>query len=238
MHPYHRLAELIEDWQFLIRQDGIRSSLPTVAREIAWLPYRHLEFVILARSLSEPLPEMQPKILLEIHPFQARHLELVQAIDRPSEARLCKRRLEASQHGLVAFHQGQIAGYAWGCTYIDRELERVHLQLEPGDILCTDVYTSPLLRGKGVQTALTLRRFQLFRELGYRRAICYIEVNNTPSLAVWQRKFSAETVGRINFKRIGPWYRVHYNYNLTSIEQTDLADKHNSQSKSMMVGSE
>lgn len=237
MHPFHRLAELIEDWQFLIRQDGIKSALPIVAREFAWLPYRHLEFIILARLLAEPLPEMQPKIPIEIHPFETSNLEQVRAIDRPSEARLCERRLEGGQRGLVAFHQGQIAGYAWGCIHIDWELERVHLQLEPGDILCTDVYTAPALRGKGVQTALTLRRFQMFRELGYRRAICYIEVNNTPSLAVWQRKFSAETAGKINFKRIGPWYRVRYNYNPTSHEQGDLADEQISQSKSMMVGS-
>ena len=237
MHPFHRLAELIEDWQYLTRQDGIKSALPIVAREIARLPYRHLQFIILTRLLAEPLSELQPKIPLEIHQFETSDLELVRAIDRPSEARLCERRLEGGQRGLVALHQGQIAGYAWGCIHVDWELERVHLQLEPGDILCTDVYTAPGLRGNGVQTALTLRRFQMFRELGYHRAICYIEVNNTPSLAVWQRKFGAETAGKINFIRIGPWYQVHYTYSPTSQEQGDLADEPVSQSKSLMVDS-
>ena len=70
MHPFHRLAELIEDWQYLIRQDGIKSALPNRGREIARLPYRHLKFIILARLLAEPLPELQPKIPLEIHHFE------------------------------------------------------------------------------------------------------------------------------------------------------------------------
>ena len=167
MHPFHRLDELTEDWQFLIHRDGIKSALPEVAKEIARLPFRHLRFHILARSLAEPLPDLQPKIPLEIHPFEHSHLELVCTIDRPSEARLCKRRLGRGQQGLVALHQGQIAGYAWGCSPVDWNLERVHLQLEPDDILCTDVYTAPALRGKGVQTALTWQRFQLFTRPGF-----------------------------------------------------------------------
>ena len=59
-----------------------------------------------------------------------------------------------------------------------------------------------------VQTALTLARFRMFHELGYRRAVCYIEEKNAPSLAVWQRKFAGQTIGRIDFIRLGLWYRV------------------------------
>ena len=225
MHPFHRLSEFIEDWQSLIRKDGIVSALPTITLDISRLPYRHLNFLILTRSLAEPLPEIQQKFPFEIYQFETPHLERVRAIDRPSEARLCERRLLSGQYGLVAIHQGELAGYAWGCSPVDWELERVHLQLEPNDILCTDVYTAPALRGRGVQTALTLRRFQIFRDLGYRRAICYIEIHNAPSLAVWQRKFDAETAGKINFLRIGPWYRVRYSYRTTSQEQCDQAEK-------------
>lgn len=225
MHPFHRLVELIEDWQYLIRKDGIKSSLRMITLDIAQLPYRHLNFFILARPLGKSLPEIQPKIPLEIRPFETSHLDLVRAIDRPSEARLCERRLGSGQRGLVAFHQGQLAGYAWGCSPVNWDLERVHLQLESDDILCTDVYTAPALRGMGVQTALTCRRLQMFRELDYRRAICYIDVHNAPSLAVWQRKFGAEIVGKINFLRMGSWYKVHYDYSPTSQEQCDRVEE-------------
>lgn len=210
MEPIGRLAELIEDWKYLIWRDGVKSALPGVALEIARLPYRHLRFLLLARSLIEPLPDLQPKVALDIRPFTQTDLDLVREIDRPSEARLCARRLENGHTGLLALHENQPAGYAWACLKIDPKLERVHPKLGSGDILCADVYTTPAFRGQGVQTALALARFRLFRDLGYRRAISYIEIHNAPSLAVWQRKLGSLTIGQVDFIRIGSWYQVRY----------------------------
>jgi GNAT superfamily N-acetyltransferase len=204
-----RLAELTQDWNYMLRRDGWRSTLPAVWREVASLPYRHSQFVIVARSLEEPLPDLQPKIELEIRLFEPKDMELVRHIDRPSEARACTRRLECGHKGLIALYEGQPAGYAWGCAEIDPTLERVELKLEPGDVLCVDAYTAPAFRGKGIQTTLSLARFRLFRDLGYRRAIAYIERHNNPSLAVW-RKVGSREIGRIDFVRFGPWRRTCY----------------------------
>jgi GNAT superfamily N-acetyltransferase len=212
MEPINRLSELIEDWKFYTQRDGLRSAILAIGSELARLPYRHLQFVILARSLIQPLPDPQPKVAIEIRPFTQVDPELARLIDRPSEARLCARRLDRGHKGLFAFIQDKPAGYAWGCSEVDPDLERVRLKLELGDVLCTDVYTTPVFRGQGVQTALTLARFRLFRDLGFRRAISYIEVNNGPSLAVWQRKLGSMTIGEVDFLRIGPWYRVRFNW--------------------------
>jgi GNAT superfamily N-acetyltransferase len=211
--PFSRLAELVEDWQYLIQRDGMKSGLLVIRLELATLPYRHLSFHVVARSLTEPLPNFQPKIALELRPFQQADVGLVREIDRPSEARLCAQRLAHGHKGLLALNQGQPVGYAWGCTEVNPALERVHLTLEPGDVLCTDVYTAPSFRGQGVQTALTLARFRMFRDLGYRRAVCYIERRNGPSLAVWQRKLRGQTVGQVDFLRLGAWYHVRLNWN-------------------------
>lgn len=215
-----RLNELTADWRHILRRDGWRSALPEIGRAIATLPYRRMRFSIITRSLTEPLPEWHPKITLEIRPFEQTDLASVRKIDRPSEANLCARRLARGHCGLVACHNGQVAGYAWGCTEVDPALERVHLKLDLGDVLCADVYTAPSLRGQGVQTALVLARFQLFHDLGYRRAVTYIEKRNSPSLAVWQRKLGSQTIGEVDFIRIGPWYRVHYTYESNTIEAT------------------
>ena len=83
------------------------------------------------------------------------------------------------------------------------------MKLDPGDVLCTDASTASAYRGQGVQTALTLARLRLFRDLGYRRALATIEVRNHLSLAVW-RKVGAQAIGRMTFFRIGPWRRVRY----------------------------
>jgi len=203
-----RFFELAEDWRFYLRRDGVMRALPLVGLEIARLPLRHLDYVLVTRSLSEPLPDLRPRVALEIRPFTRADLAAAATMDRPSEARLCARRLAEGHLGLLALHDGRPAGYAWGCAELDPELERVPLQLEPGDVLCTDVFTVPAYRGQGVQTALTLKRFLLFRGLGYRRAVCYIEAGNTPSRAVWQGKLGGSTAGRIDFLRVGSWYRV------------------------------
>lgn len=208
MNLTSRLAELMEDWKVMIGRDGVRLALPNIGQEIARLPYRHLRFLVLARLLSEPFPDLQPRIPLVIRLFEQGDLKQVRTINCPSEARQCARRLELGHKGLVALYQSQLAGYAWGCDEVNPELERVHIDLEPGDMLCNDMFTNPTYRGQGVHTALSLARFKLFRDFGFRRAICYIEVNNVPSLSVWQRKLGSLTVGYIDFIRIGTLYRV------------------------------
>jgi len=204
-----RVAELSKDWHYMIRRDGWRIALPAVVQELARLPYRRMRFVIVARSLSEPLPNLQPRIDLEIREIKSTDIHLVRQIDRPSEAKACALRLARGHRGLLALHRGQPAGYVWGCT--ETTLERVNLRLDPGDILCTDAYTAPAFRRQGVQTALKLALFLLFRDLGYSRVVAYIEQNNYPSLAIWH-KVGNQVIGHINFVRIGPWRWAHYDY--------------------------
>jgi GNAT superfamily N-acetyltransferase len=150
---------------------------------------------------------LTPKITLQIRPFDSNDIEEVKKINRPSEARLCAQRLSYGHRGVVASHKGQIAGYAWGAPQIVHSLERIPLDLVSGDVLCVDAYTAPSYRGLGIQTALTLARFRLFRDLGYQRALAYIETDNQPSLTVW-RKFDSDVVNIVDFLRIGPWRRV------------------------------
>jgi GNAT superfamily N-acetyltransferase len=204
-----RFVELGGDWQFMLAQEGWRSAIPQVFHELGQLPYRHARFLIVARSLSEPLPHFEPKIPLDIREFQVTDLEMVRQVHRPSEANLCVRRLSHGHRGLVAMYEDRIAGYAWGCTEFEPSLERVRFELCHGDVLCVDAFTVPDLRGKGVQTALASARMRLFRELGFQRAVAYIETNNHPSLAVW-RKLGSQVVAQLDFTRVGPWRRVQH----------------------------
>jgi GNAT superfamily N-acetyltransferase len=212
MKILNRLTEFTEDWRFFIKRSGFLAALPGITSDISKMPYRHVHFILIGRSLLEPYPTWQPKIDLLIRPLVQSDLALIGQIDRPSEARLGARRLEHGHKGFVALSNGQLAGYTWGSTDPDTQLERVHPKLKPGDVIFTDSFTSPAFRGQGIQTALTLARFQLFLELGYTRAVSYIDVKNSPSLAVWQRKLNSQTIGSIDFMRIGPWYRVKYVY--------------------------
>jgi GNAT superfamily N-acetyltransferase len=210
MPPINRLFELTEDWEYFSRRDGLKAALPTILSDLVRLPFRHLKFIVFAHSLIDPFPILDPMYNIVIRPFGQADLHLVRQIDRPSEARLSALRLAQGHKGLMAFCNAKPAGYTWGSTDIHTRQEKVHPQLVPGDFLCTDSFTAPAFRGRGVQTALTLARFKLFREMGYCRAISYIDVHNHPSLAVWQRKLNSQAIGTIDFTRIGPWYRVRY----------------------------
>ena len=210
MRLLQRLLDLFEDWDFQIRKEGFWSAFPAIGQDITRLPFRHLKFFVFERSLDETIPKIHPQIELEIRPFKQSDLKMVKRINRPLEARQCERHLESGHKGLIAFFQDQPAGYAWGCADVNPEIEKVPIHLETGDVLCTDVFTNPPFRGKGIQTALSLVRFQMFRDLGFSRAICYIEIQNGPSLAVWQRKLGGLKTGSIDFLRIGPWYRVRF----------------------------
>ncbi|HSM23845.1 MAG TPA: GNAT family N-acetyltransferase [Anaerolineaceae bacterium] len=206
----NRLVELSEDWKYIAKRKGKKEFWSLIISDLTKLPYRHLKFVVLGRSLMDPFPEWGPRENLSIRAFEQKDLDIVRQLDRPSEARLCAKRLAEGHHGLVALYNDCPAGYTWGSMDPQTRLERIHPKLDSGDVLCTDSFTAPEFRRKGIQTALTLARFHLFREMGCKRAICCIENNNAPSLAVWQRKLSSKPIGMIDFKRIGPWYRIRY----------------------------
>ena len=180
-----RLIELTEDWKYLIRRDGWRIAMPRVARTVAAFPYRHIQFLVVSRSLLEPIPDPRPKIPLDLQSFEYPHLDFVSREHLPSEANLCAQRLKKGHYGLVACHQGQVVGYGWGCT--DISLEKIDLILTPGDVLCTDAFTCKAFRNQGVHTALSLARWRLFKELGFKKVTAYIEIHNHASLAVWQK---------------------------------------------------
>jgi GNAT superfamily N-acetyltransferase len=199
-----RFAELLQDWSHFIRRDGWRGSLPVIWKELLQIPCRRLKFLVMTRSLQDPLPDIQPRILLTIRPFTRDDLAYVKHMDRPSEARASALRLSLGHQGFIAFHQGRPVGYAWACANLEPDLERLRMNLEEGDVYFVDDFTAPAYRGHGVHKALFLARCRHFRDHGYRRAVAHIESRNAPSLAVW-RKLGAREAGSINFRRIGPW---------------------------------
>ena len=208
MNPAGRLGELVEDWLYFVRRYGWKSSSSLIFREMIFLLYRHSEFIILSRPLSKALPNLNLEMAINIRPFKSGDLDFVRRENRPSEAHLCRRRLQLGHYGVLATIEGRAAGYGWLCS--DARLERFRFDLDPGDILFTDAFTDPIFRGKSVMTAISQARLQLAQKLGYQRIVGYIDIHNTPSLVVWKKKMGAEIIGRLDFRRIGPWRRARY----------------------------
>jgi GNAT superfamily N-acetyltransferase len=205
-----RLAELIEDWSAAVRRDGWLRGLEMVGRDLVRLPAQQAHFKVVARSLSMPLPDLRPKVAVELRGFGPDDLDWVHRHDSPSTARLCGQRLAQGEQGFVALHQGERIACAWCGERPDPSLEGLYARLEPGDGVCTDAYVEPAFRGMGLHAMLALARLGWLRATGYSRAIAYIDERNEASLAVWQRKLSATDIGDLHYLRIGPWRRVRY----------------------------
>ncbi|MDH4208253.1 MAG: GNAT family N-acetyltransferase [Anaerolineae bacterium] len=211
MTTWHaRLAELMEDWGAAVRRDGWLPGLLVVGQDLVRLPGQHVRFKVVARSLSTPLPDLRPKVPIELRDFGPEDLDWVRQHDSPSTARLCGRRLKLGYRGFLALHQGERIGHAWCDERPDPSLARFYEKLEPGDMVCTDAYVAPASRGLGVQTTLTAARLNWLRALGYNRAIAYIDERNEASLAVWQKKLGAVHVADLHYVRLGPWRWVRY----------------------------
>jgi GNAT superfamily N-acetyltransferase len=208
MYGLSRLGELIEDWQFLLRRYGWKPAWRRISQDIIALPYRKLEFVVVARPLTLLIPDAHPKVAVDVRPFTAADFDFVRREHLPSEAHLCARRLERGHDGIAGCINGEIAGYAWSCT--DTSLERVDLPLAPGDVLFTDAFTAPAARGQGVQTVLSTERLLAAQRRGYQRIVAYIEIHNAPSLAVWRKKMGASVINHITFTRVGLWRKTTY----------------------------
>ena len=106
-----RMAELTEDWRYIAQYYGRASALSTILRKLFSLLYQRRQFAVLSRSLITPLPEFNPKIDLEIRPFEHSDIELINGFDFPSDVRLCARRLEYGHRGFLALAHNQPAGY-------------------------------------------------------------------------------------------------------------------------------
>lgn len=188
---------------------GRVSALSTIFLKLFSLCYQRRHFAVLSRSLKTPLPEFSPKIDLEIRPFEHSDIDLISGFDFPSDVRLCARRLEYGHRGFLALAHNQPAGYAWGYTSTLPAIDRVRIDLSPTDVLLLSDYTIPSFRRQGIQTALILARYRVFRDLGYQRAFTCINTDNSPSLAAYQ-KVGGQEYGEIDDLRLGPWRRTYF----------------------------
>jgi len=208
MQRLERFVELIDDWSYIAQHEGRSSSLLAMLKKMTGLLYHRNQFVVMACSLLEPLPDLRPKIELEIRAFEPSDLSLLTGCDFPSDIRLCAQRLKYGHLGVLALAQDQVAGYAWTYTSTQTALDRIRFDLSSKEVLFLSDYTVPTFRGLGVHTAMTLRRLQIFQELGYQNAFACVDSKNGPSLAVY-RKVGGYPNGVIQDLGVGPWRRLH-----------------------------
>jgi ribosomal protein S18 acetylase RimI-like enzyme len=196
--------KLRRDLRAKIRRDGLLSASRWLVQYLATVPYERIEFIAFARSLKEPLPTAQPGIPVTMRLATEADLPLFRDIVLPSEHRHFAQRLAHGRLCFLTFPEGEpeeLAAYCWATTEIDPQVDRVILDLPPGNAYVDDAYTVPTYRRRGIQTAVHLFRLRHLQSLGCARAMLIVDVKNEASLAL-VHNLGYRKVGRASFRRV------------------------------------
>ncbi len=188
----------------VLRSDGAGTLLFKVLGETV---YRRA--VVTAHSFDEPVPDIVPRIPVEIGFLEPEQAEEYAQLRPEIDAAEVRRRLEAGHRCYVARHRGRLAYAGWTATgraqidYLDRALP-----LAPGDVYAYEVTTAADLRGLGIGPAVYAIRHLHLRGQGHRRLLSVVVPENESALRL-TRKVGSHAIGVIGYVGLGRW-RCHF----------------------------
>jgi GNAT superfamily N-acetyltransferase len=172
--------------------------LPGVA--LRWTLRR--EFLITARDLSQPLPEIPRDPREEWAAAEPADLEALLEVDPTSSARELDRRIEDGQTCRVCRVEGRAVHWRWQITG-PAHLWYLGCSLTPaaGDWIITEVLTRPDERSAGVYSRSAIRALHEAREADCRRLVGFVAYWNRPAIRVMREVSGREVIGRLGYRR-------------------------------------
>lgn len=165
--------------------------------------------VLYERNLiNEPLPEVKPKVPIEIVRGQLCHIEVVRQ-SLPSEwISLFEERLAEGKIWLLAFVEQQFAYSTWiGFDDVFDPNTGIWVRLAPGEAYLFNSFTVPEFRGLALHTTMTARRMAVARERGAECALVVVHADNAPARHV-MTKLGCRERERILTVRFLRWWFV------------------------------
>lgn len=206
------ITDRARDCRIILARDGVWHGLQCIVKEVLPLPFRHIDYLIMAQVLSEPIVIPQPHLPIAVRIATIADLERFKDIATFSEIKSYSKRFAQGHICHIALHQGRLVGYNWTVTEMDPELEGgISICLQPGDAYLSYSFVAPAYRGQGIAPTLGAHRLRYLQEMGYQRVIALMEVKNHAVLAV-ARKLGYQEIGRATFQRI-LWRRTFRYYN-------------------------
>jgi ribosomal protein S18 acetylase RimI-like enzyme len=190
-----------------IQRDGWRQTGRWLAKILVELPYRHLEYIVFARSLLEPLPVVKPRLPVTLRMATEADLFRFEEVVPKSEIEHFRHRLAHGRYCFLALDGENLAAYCWASTEVRCDVDKLEMQLQEGDAYVDDAFTIPAYRRQGIQTAVHLYRLEYMKRLGCRRAILIVNVTNTASQRLVSKLGYQET-DRLSFRRV-LWKRTY-----------------------------
>ncbi len=178
-------------------------------RALARLGYRRWHRYV--RPLAEPATAGPPGVPIEIVTLEAAGAAEYVALRADATEAEYRQRRRAGQACWAARHSGRLAAVKWvRCDAIEVPYLRRAFPLAPGEIYLHDMYTSPQLRGRHVQSVLSAGIFAHYRARGYDRAVALVSPANRSSIASMTRTGYRRS-GWASLWQLGPlrWERLH-----------------------------
>jgi GNAT superfamily N-acetyltransferase len=171
-----------------------------LARAVRLAFYNRIEYIVLTRSLEEPLPNLTFDLPLRFEAADPNSFESLRGVIPPSEYRRLKKRLMRGRICRLVFWNGYLVHYGWLSDKIDFETDNLELRLNPGDTYLDDAFTVPAYRRRGIHTLAHLDRLRWAQKNGFRRSVVIVNAKNAVPRRV-MRKLNYQETDRLFLRR-------------------------------------
>jgi ribosomal protein S18 acetylase RimI-like enzyme len=204
-----KLRAGFQDLIHCLRHGRIDDAGRLLSEKLRTLLYCRIEYLVLTRSLEEPLPCLKARLPVTYRIARPDDLSYLRDAVLPSELAYFRNRLAHGRNCVMGFYQDNAASYGWITDEVTFEIDNLRLRLGPGDAYLDDIYTLPAYRHQGIGGELHLRRLQYLKEHGFKQSIIIVRVDNVPSLKIAE-KLGYQEADRLTFRRTLLQRDYHY----------------------------
>ena len=204
-----KLGDLVCDLKETIRREGWLEAGRGFVKTLASVPYRRMSYLVFTRALSNPWPDVTPKLPVTLRRATEADLVRFEGHVPAWELRYFRRRLSHGRYCFLALDGENLAAYCWATTQVEFDVDNLEMKLKEGDVYLDDAYTLPAYRRQGIQTAVHVYRLAYLRDMGCQRAVLIVEEPNVASQGL-VRKLGYQVAGHLSFRRL--LWRRDYRY--------------------------
>jgi GNAT superfamily N-acetyltransferase len=190
----------------VLREEGIKSFW---FKSLGEMCYRR--YLLLERLLDDPIPHTEPRVPITIDLLKKTEAEEYSMFRAGVQQSEIIDRINSGHVCFLARHRGKIISATWAAVnmtvrsyYLNREI-----RLGQDEVYTYNSFTAPDFRGLSVSPALKVEMMRYLRSAGYRRMICWVLPENSPSLKALQ-KVGFHPLGVMGYVRVGPWRKDFY----------------------------
>jgi len=171
-----------------IKREGLLKFTGVVIHIVWRHVYLNAWVNILYRDLQAPIPEILPKIDIEIKKIEGDAIiELKDTVDRARYLKF-ENRLTKGKAGFVALVGGRIVCYVWISFQDEYEpFLGMNIELNQENGYIYDTYVIPEFRRKGINSAVCNRALEYIKSRGYKGALTAVGGKNIPSIRTFKK---------------------------------------------------